>query len=177
MARHGGHRKRMALLGFVRVILRHRVARCDPVLRRLAPAQREEPSEELDRSGASAEPRSARSRSATPAASGHCHRTLLDAAALRSPAASRTALTNVFTGRPARSIVTRLMRQLGPLDPDAPPFPTAAGRLVALRAAAEQDDDPTFTSLWSGQAAALARQMPAGELTHTLAATALQRLH
>ena len=100
----------------------------------------------------------------------------LHAAALRSPAAAQTALTNVFTGRPARSIVTRLMRDVGPLSPDVPPFPTAAGRLVALRAAAEQAGDPSFTSLWSGQAASLAREMPAGELTRTLATAALQRL-
>ena len=69
------------------------------------------------------------------------------------------------------------MRELGPLNPDAPPFPTAAGRLVPLRAAAEQTGDPTFTSLWSGQAAALARQVPAGELTHILATTAVRLLH
>ena len=50
----------------------------------------------------------------------------LHAAALRGPAAARTALTNVFTGRPARSIVTRLMQDVGPLCPDAPPFPLAA---------------------------------------------------
>ena len=100
----------------------------------------------------------------------------LHAAALRSPAAAQTALTNVFTGRPARSIVTRLMRDLGPLNPDAPPFPTAAGRLVPLRGAAEQVGDAAFTSLWSGQAAALAREMPAGELTRALATAAVRLL-
>jgi nitronate monooxygenase len=99
----------------------------------------------------------------------------LHAAALRSPAA-RTALTNVFTGRPARSVVTRLMRDVGPLSPDAPAFPHAAGAVLPLRAAAEQSGDTSFTSLWSGQAAALARELPAGELTRTLAAAALQRL-
>ena len=52
----------------------------------------------------------------------------LHAAALRSSAASRSALTNVFTGRPARSIVTRLMTDVGPLSPDAPPFPHAVRR-------------------------------------------------
>jgi nitronate monooxygenase len=100
----------------------------------------------------------------------------LHAAALRSPAAAQTALTNVFTGRPARSIVTRLMRDVGPLCPEAPPFPLAAGAVLPLRAAAEQAADTSFTSLWSGQAAALARELPASELTRTLAAGALQRL-
>ena len=100
----------------------------------------------------------------------------LHAAALRSPAASQTALTNVFTGRPARSIVTRLIREVGPLRPSAPPFPLAAGALLALRGAAEPSGDTSFTSLWSGQAASLARDLPAGELTRTLAAEALERM-
>jgi nitronate monooxygenase len=100
----------------------------------------------------------------------------LHAAALRGPAATETALTNVFTGRPARSIVTRLMRDVGPLSPDAPPFPFAVGAVLPLRQAAEQSGDTSFTSLWSGQSAGLAREMPAGELTRTLAAEALARM-
>ena len=100
----------------------------------------------------------------------------LHAAALRSPAAAQTALTNVFTGRPARSIVTRLMSDVGPLCPDVPPFPLAAGAVLPLRAIAEQAGDTSFTSLWSGQAAGLARELPAGELTRALAAGALERL-
>jgi nitronate monooxygenase len=100
----------------------------------------------------------------------------LHAAALRGPAATETALTNVFTGRPARSIVTRLMRDVGPLSPAAPPFPLAAGAVLPLRQAAEQSGDTSFTSLWSGQSAGLAREMPAGDLTRTLAAEALARM-
>jgi nitronate monooxygenase len=99
----------------------------------------------------------------------------LHAASLREPSA-QTALTNVFTGRPARSIVTRLMRDVGPMCPEVPPFPRAAGALLPLRAAAEQTGDTSFTSLWSGQAAGLARALPAGDLTRSLAAAALERL-
>lgn len=102
--------------------------------------------------------------------------TSLHRAALRSSAAAATALTNVFTGRPARSIVTRLMREIGPLATKAPPFPRAAGALLPLRLAAERSGDTTFTSLWSGQAAGLAAELPAGELTQTLAAAALERM-
>jgi nitronate monooxygenase len=96
--------------------------------------------------------------------------------ALRDAAAADTALTNVFTGRPARSIVTRLMREVGPITTDAPPFPRASGALIPLRVAAEQVGDTAFTSLWSGQAARLASELPAGELTLALAAAALERL-
>ena len=100
----------------------------------------------------------------------------LHRAALRSPAALETALTNVFTGRPARSIVTRLMREVGPLSAAAPRFPRATGAVLPLRLAAEPDGDTAFTALWSGQAATLAAELPAGELTRLLAAAALERL-
>jgi nitronate monooxygenase len=93
----------------------------------------------------------------------------LHAAALRGPAARRTALTNVFSGRPARSIVTRAMGELGPLSADAAPFPVAAEAVLPLRHAAEAAGDTTFTSLWSGQSAALGRDLTAGELTRVLA--------
>ena len=100
----------------------------------------------------------------------------LHRAALCSPAALDTALTNVFTGRPARSIVTRLMRELGPLSVAAPRFPRATGAVLPLRLAAEPDGDTAFTALWSGQAASLAAELPAGELTRLLASAALERL-
>lgn len=100
----------------------------------------------------------------------------LHRAALRSPAALETAVTNVFTGRPARSIVTRLMREIGPLSTAAPRFPRATGAVLPLRLAAEPDGDTAFTALWSGQAATLAADLPAGELTRLLADAALQRV-
>jgi len=94
-------------------------------------------------------------------------------AALRSPQVETTALTNLFTGRPARGIVNRLMRELGPLSPLAPAFPLASGALAPLRAAAEAKGSGDFMSLWSGQAAALGREMGASELTQRLANEAL----
>jgi nitronate monooxygenase len=97
-------------------------------------------------------------------------------AALRGARDNHTALTNVFTGRPARGIVNRAMRELGPLSPDAPAFPRAAAGLAPLKAAAEPRGSGDFGSLWSGQAARLGREMPAGELTRTLAAETLARL-
>ncbi|NLD69289.1 MAG: nitronate monooxygenase [Limnobacter sp.] len=87
-----------------------------------------------------------------------------------------TALTNVFTGRPARSIVNRAVRELGPISAQAPAFPQAGTALAPLRAKAEAAGSADFTPLWSGQAAALCRVRGAAELTRELAADALRRL-
>ncbi|WP_309086208.1 nitronate monooxygenase family protein [Chelativorans sp.] len=81
----------------------------------------------------------------------------------------RTALTNLFTGRPARGLLNRLMREVGPISADAPAFPLATAALAPLRKAAESAGSGDFSPLWAGQAAALARPMPAGELTRRLA--------
>jgi nitronate monooxygenase len=70
---------------------------------------------------------------------------------LQSPAARHTALTNVFTGRPARGIVNRVMRELGPISPLAPAFPLATAAMAPLRAAAEAQGSSDFTPLWAGQ--------------------------
>ncbi len=75
-------------------------------------------------------------------------------AALCSPAAAHTALTNLFSGRPARGIVNRLMRELGPISPLAPAFPQAAAALAPLRQAAEAQGSGDFSPLWAGQNAA-----------------------
>jgi nitronate monooxygenase len=88
-----------------------------------------------------------------------------------------TMITNVFTGRPARGIVNRLMREQGPLSSAAPAFPSAGAALAPLRAKAEAAGSGDFTNLWSGQAARLAhRSLPAGELTRRLAREALAKL-
>jgi nitronate monooxygenase len=86
-----------------------------------------------------------------------------------------TAITNLMTGRPARGLVNRVMKDLGPLG-SAPAFPHAATALAPLRAAAEKAGSGDFTPLWSGQSAALGRAMPAAELTRKLAEDALNRL-
>jgi nitronate monooxygenase len=94
--------------------------------------------------------------------------------ALRTAADDATMVTNVFTGRPARGIVNRLMSEVGPMSPLAPSFPLAGGALVPLRSTQAGPRD--FTNLWSGQAARLGRALPAGELTRCLAAEALAKL-
>jgi len=94
--------------------------------------------------------------------------TPLHRAALRASHGDDTAITNVITGRPARSVVNRVVRELGPLSGEAPQFPLAAGALMPLRARAEERGSSDFSPLWSGQAAALARELPARELTAKL---------
>jgi nitronate monooxygenase len=96
--------------------------------------------------------------------------------ALETASDENTEITNVLTGRPARGIVNRLMREVGPISSVAPAFPTAAGALLPLKAKAEARGFGAFSTLWSGQAARLAPRLPAGELTRKLAADALALL-
>ena len=91
-------------------------------------------------------------------------------AALKSEAARHTAITNVFTGRPARGIVNRLIRELGPMTAAAPAFPLAAAAVAPLRAKAESLGRSDFSQLWSGQNASGCKEIPAAELTRELAA-------
>lgn len=87
-----------------------------------------------------------------------------------------TVITNVMTGRPARGVANRAMREVGPISPDAPAFPHAATALGPLKAAAERLGKVDFTNLWAGQAVRMGRDMPAAELTRALAGSALARL-
>ena len=82
--------------------------------------------------------------------------------------AHHTALTNVITGRPARGIVNRVMRELGPMRDGVPPFPLATNAVMPLRAAAESRGSGDFSPLWSGQNASRCRAIPAAQLTREL---------
>jgi nitronate monooxygenase len=97
-------------------------------------------------------------------------------ASLRTVRDDQTVLTNVMTGRPARSVLLRAVQEVGPMSDLAPEFPLAAGALAPLRAAAEKQGLGDFTTQWAGQAVRLGREMAAGDLTRTLAAEALQRM-
>lgn len=91
----------------------------------------------------------------------------LHRAALQGEASRHTALTRLFSGRPARGIVNRVMREVG--DDRAPAFPTASAALAPLRQAAEQVGRTEFTPLWSGQNATGCAAVPAAQLTQDLA--------
>ncbi|WPC69900.1 nitronate monooxygenase [Aeromonas hydrophila] len=96
-----------------------------------------------------------------------CHEATTSAlhrAALHSPAGRHTALTNLFSGRPARGIVNRLMRELGSLSDLAPDFPHASSALAPLRAAAEKVGESGFSPLWAGQNVSGCIDLPASEL-------------
>jgi nitronate monooxygenase len=97
-------------------------------------------------------------------------------AALKDARSDSTALTNIMTGRPARGIVNRAMRELGPISEVAPEFPLAGGAMAPLRAKAEAQGSGDFSPLWAGQAAALGRALPAAEAMRLLAHEAQELL-
>lgn len=86
--------------------------------------------------------------------------------ALSDTTARHTALTRLFTGRPARGIVNRLMREVA--DDAAPAFPLATAAIAPLRAASEARGSGDFSPLWSGQNASSCRELPAAEITRGL---------
>jgi nitronate monooxygenase len=90
-------------------------------------------------------------------------------AALKTETARHTALTNLFTGRPARGIVNRIMKELGPISTAAPAFPLATAAIAPLRAKAECRGSGDFSPLWSGQNASGCKEIPAARLTRELA--------
>jgi nitronate monooxygenase len=90
-------------------------------------------------------------------------------AALKSDAASVTAITNLFTGRPARGIVNRIIKELGPISAAVPAFPLATSAIAPLRAKAESMGNSDFSPLWAGQNTAGCKEITAGLLTEELA--------
>jgi nitronate monooxygenase len=88
--------------------------------------------------------------------------------------AGETALTRAFTGRTARGIVNRWMREHGPGAPGA--YPDVHHLTAKIRAAAREQGDPDGFHLWAGQAHELAEPVPAGELVRRLAAEAREAL-
>jgi nitronate monooxygenase len=94
----------------------------------------------------------------------------LHRAALKSEASRHTAITNLFTGRPARGIVNRIMRELGPMHPAVPAFPLAATAITPLREKATAQGKNDFAVLWSGQNASGCREAPAAQVVESLLA-------
>lgn len=99
-------------------------------------------------------------------------RSALHRAALKAARDDGTRLTNLYTGRPARGLTTRFMREQGPMNAAAPAFPLATGAVDPVRLAFEKQGRDDMSLLWAGEAAALAREEDAGELTRRLWADA-----
>ena len=87
-----------------------------------------------------------------------------------------TVVTNVFTGKPARALVNRLTRELGPMAAEATAFPTAMAALAPLRIEAERRGQIDFSAFWAGEAAALARELTGEAVTRSLAEEALRQI-
>jgi nitronate monooxygenase len=93
-------------------------------------------------------------------------------AALRAARDDSTVLTNVLSGGPARALVNRIIRELGPISAIVPEFPLASGALAPLHAKAQGQGSGDFSPMLAGQAAPLGREMPAGELIGTFVSEA-----
>lgn len=98
-----------------------------------------------------------------------CNTSALHRQALKSESAGHTAITNVFSGRPARSIVNRLVSELGPINEQVPPFPLASAGTAKLRSLAESEGRSDFTPLWCGQNASGCKEVAAADLVRELA--------
>ena len=102
-----------------------------------------------------------------------CHEAItspVHRAALKSESARHTALTNLFTGRPARGIVNFIMKELGAISDATPAFPLAASAIAPLRAQAESRGSGDFSPLWSGQNTSGCKEVSAAHLTQELTA-------
>jgi nitronate monooxygenase len=93
-------------------------------------------------------------------------------AALRAARDDSTVLTNVLSGRPARGLINRVIRELGPISDVAPAFPLASGALAPLHAKAQEQGSGDFSPMLSGQAAALGRELPARALVEVFVSEA-----
>lgn len=98
-----------------------------------------------------------------------CSTSAIHRKALQSEAARHTALTNLFSGRPARGIVNRVMRELGALSEFPPEFPLATPGIAPLRAKAESMGSGDFSPLWAGQNASECKNASAAMITQELA--------
>jgi nitronate monooxygenase len=87
---------------------------------------------------------------------------------LKSDAGRHTAITNVFTGRPARGIVNRFIREVGPISSDAPAFPLAFSAVFPLIAKAMENGRSDFAPMWAGQNVSGCKEVPAAQITQEL---------
>jgi nitronate monooxygenase len=97
-------------------------------------------------------------------------------AALRMAHPDSTVLTNVLSGRPARALVNRAIRELGPISQIVPEFPLAVAALAPLHAKAQAQGSGDFSPMLAGQGANLCREIPAADLVGKIVRDAQDRL-
>ena len=90
--------------------------------------------------------------------------------ALTEARADGTRLTAAFSGRPARGLENRYMREMAGKQAMFPAFPIPNVLTGPLRKASADQSSPDFLSMWSGQSAALSKSLPAKELVEALVA-------
>jgi len=88
--------------------------------------------------------------------------------ALKSAAADETRLTRAFSGKPARGIENRYMREMSAHADDFAPFPIPNTLTGPMRKGSAEAGSPDFMSLWAGQAFPLNREKPAAEIFEIL---------
>jgi len=81
-----------------------------------------------------------------------------------------TRLTHAFSGRPARGIENRYMKETAGGEAEFPDFPILNTLTGPLRKGSGQAGNSDFVSLWAGQGLRMSRAMPAAELLDKLAA-------
>ena len=88
--------------------------------------------------------------------------------ALNEARADKTQITHAFSGRPARGLENRYLREMAGHEDTYPDFPILNTLTGPLRKASANQNNPDFMSLWSGQSAAMSRNLPASELIQLL---------
>ncbi len=96
---------------------------------------------------------------------------------LQKSAGHPTAIANVFSGRPSRCLVNRMVAEIGPMSRDAPEFPCGFSATAALRAHAESRGATDFSAHFRGQGSLPANRVSAGTLTRELVADAEHRIN
>jgi nitronate monooxygenase len=90
--------------------------------------------------------------------------------ALHGPEARVTVLTRLFSGRLARSIQNRFVREMAAFEGDVPPYPVQNALMLPVRRAAGEQGLPDYVNLWAGQAAPLTQARTAGDYIKALLA-------
>ncbi|MGF1706864.1 NAD(P)H-dependent flavin oxidoreductase [Enterovibrio baiacu] len=93
----------------------------------------------------------------------------LHRAAIQDSKGGDTAITNIFSGRPARGIMNRAMTELGCINDLAPTFPYSSIEMGQLRGHFEKLGKSDFSPLWSGENMTGCKEVSAETLTRELA--------